>query len=91
MSTVYPTGRVIDADEGREVEVQRQVDLRLCKDCGNYRAGVCMAPGNLRQDWINGGKTSRNTIDFLRGADSLCGEDARWFIRKSYDFGGKAA
>lgn len=91
MTRVYASGRILEPDEARDVEAQRQVDLRLCKDCGNYRDGNCMAAGNLRQDWINGGKTSRNSIDFLRAADSLCGEDARWFIRKSYDFGGKAA
>lgn len=85
-STITP-----DPDAAHDEMVQREIEIRLCKDCGHFRAEDCWAPGNMKRDLIHGGKTTRNSISFVREADALCGEQAAWFVAKIHDLGGKAA
>ena len=53
--------------------------MKLCRDCRYYREGSCKHSQNMRVDFVNGGMASRNSADFLRAADALCGPEARWF------------
>jgi hypothetical protein len=36
----------------------------------------------MRFDYVNGGMATRNSADFLRSSETLCGERGRWYEAK---------
>ena len=60
-------------------------DVKLCKDCRHYlsahrlSAKVCQHQRNLRTDYVNGGRTSKNSADFLRADVERCGPKGAWW------------
>ena len=56
--------------------------IKLCRDCKHFADGSCRHYDNMRQDYVNGGITTRNSADFLRADPSKCGTDAKWWEAK---------
>lgn len=67
------------------------MEPKLCRDCGNFQGNACIATKNMTTDLVNGGVVPRVSPQYLRAADTLCGPEARWFVRKDYVFGQKVA
>ena len=53
-------------------------NVKLCRDCRHFVGQTCRHPSNLVPDYVNGGKTSVHTPEFLR-TQMMCGRAAEWF------------